>query len=158
MGGVHGDERAPVMALKTFIKSDLEDVWILPCLNMQGYKEFNHFCGDNNLNDEFTKDTTLVFIQELMEILKNNKPDLFVDMHEDVEASNDYIWTDFDNGDINEYCKENNLGLLYQPEIDEYYYSTKGTSQSFAREIGIKNCYTTETWAYSPINRRLNRN
>ncbi len=158
MGGVHGDERAPVVALTTFIKLDLEDVWILPCLNMQGHKELNHFCGDKNLNDEFREDTTLVFMQELIEILKNNKPNLFVDMHEDVEASNDYIWTDFDNDDIKEYCKANNLGLFYHPEVDEYYDSTKGTSQSFAREIGIKNCYTTETWAYSPLNRRVKRN
>ena len=98
--------------------------------------------------------------REAMEILKKNVPTTFVDMHEDVNSSNDYIWSDFDNDDlkIRNYCKANNLGMIYQPDIDEYYYSTVGTSQSFAREIGVKNCYTTETAQYAPFDKRLKRN
>jgi predicted deacylase len=160
MGGVHGEERAPVMALMTIIKDDLKDVWILPCLNIQGHRELNRFCGKKNLNGEFKEDTTVDFMQELMQILKDNVPTTFVDMHEDVESSNDYIWSDFDNDDtkVRNYCKANNLGLFYQPEVDEYYYSTVGTSQSFARKIGVKNCYTTETAQYAPFDERLKAN
>ena len=160
MGGVHGEERAPVMALMTIIKDDLKDVWVLPCLNIQGHKELNRFCGDKNLNGEFKGDTTIDFMLELMEILKNNIPDTFVDLHEDVNSSNDYIWSDFDNDDakVRVYCERHKVGLIYQPDIDEYYYSTVGTSQSFAREIGVKNCYTTETAQYAPFDKRLKAN
>ena len=163
MSGVHGEERASVMALMTILSNDLKNVWILPCLNIQGHNELNRFCGNKNLNDEFTENTTLDFMQELMDILKNNKPKIFVDMHEDTEAQNNYIWTHFSNDEyiedrVRAYCKENDLGLFYQPEVDEYYYSTIGTSQSFAERIGVPNSYTTETMQYAPFNKRLKAN
>jgi len=159
MAGVHGEERAPVMALMAMTKDDLKDVWILPCLNIQGHKELNRFCGDKNLNDEFKEETTLNFMQELIEILKNNKPKVFVDLHEDVMTENDYIWTHFDNekkleNKVRAYCKKKNIGLMYQPNI-EYY---KGSSEWFARSIGIPSCYTTETKQYAPFDERLKAN
>jgi len=159
MAGIHGEERAPVMALMTILNDGLENVWVLPCLNIQGHKELNRFCGTKNLNDEFTDETTLDFMQELMEILRNNKPKIFVDMHEDVCAENDYIWTHFSNdeyieNEVRAYCENNGIGLLYQPTI-EYY---KGSSERFAREIGVSNCYTTETRQYAPFSKRLRSN
>jgi len=159
MGGVHGEERAPVMALMTIIKDDLKDVWILPCLNIQGHKELNRFCGDKNLNEEFNEDTILDFMTELMDLLRNNKPEVFVDLHEDVCAENDYIWTHFDNekkleNKVRAYCKENKVGLLYQPHIKYY----NGSSEIFARSIGIPSCYTTETRQYAPFDKRLKMN
>jgi predicted deacylase len=159
MAGIHGEERAPVMALMTIIKDDLKNVWVLPCLNIQGHKELNRYCGDKNLNGEFKEDTTLDFMQELMEILHCNKPKVFVDMHEDVCAENDYIWSHFDNEEsvenkVRVYCKRNDVGLLYQPNI-EYY---NGCSETWARSIGIPNCYTTETKQYAPFDKRLKAN
>jgi hypothetical protein len=163
MAGVHGEETAPIIAIKTCLHDKLKDVWFLPCLNIQGYKENNRFCGTKNLNDEFRKDTKLEFMQEFLEILEKEKPEVFVDMHEDTDAANDYIWGDFDNectldGRVRKYCKDNKLGLIYQPEVDAYYYSTIGTSQSFAKNIGIKSAYTTETMQYQSYSKRLKQN
>jgi len=159
MAGVHGEERAGTMALMTIIRDDLKDVWILPCLNIQGHTELNRYCGDKNLNEEFKEDTTLNFMQELMEILRNNKPEIFVDLHEDVCAENDYIWSNFSNEKnmdkkVKNFCKKNGVGLLYQPDIDYY----KGSSEQFARKIGVPSCYTTETKQYAPFDKRLKRN
>jgi len=159
MSGVHGEERAGVMALTTILKDGLENVWILPCLNIQGHQELNRYCGDKNLNDEFRKETTLGFMQELMEILKNNKPKIFVDLHEDVCAESDYIWSHFSNEKnidkkVRSFCEKKDVGLVYQPDI-EYY---KGSSEQFARKIGIPSCYTTETKQYAPFAKRLKRN
>ena len=159
MAGVHGEERSPVMALMTIIKDDLKDVWVMPCLNIQGHKELNRYCGNKNLNGEFKEETTLDFMQELMELLKNNVPDMFVDLHEDVSTENDYIWSHFDNEEkmenkVRKYCKENKIGMMYQPDI-EYY---KGCSETFARNIGVKSAYTTETKQYAPFDERLKAN
>ncbi len=163
LGGVHGEERASAMALMHTLSDNLKNVWILPCLNKQGYEELNRLCGKKNLNEEFEEDTTLPFMHELMNILKENKPKIFVDMHEDVDASNAYIWTHFFNEKkiekkVRAYCKANDIGLTYQPDVDEYYYSTKGTSQSFAHEIGVPSSYTTETMQYAPFDKRLKQN
>ena len=113
MGGVHGEERAPVMALNTLLRDNLEDVWILPCLNRKGFEDYNRFHGKYNLNSQFKPDTPFDFMKQLMDILLNEKPKLFVDMHEDVDSHFDYIWTSFQNSkyrdDISEKNTHNNV-------------------------------------------------
>ena len=157
MSGVHGEERAGVMALLTILKNDLKDVWILPCLNVQGHKELNRFCNGDNLNHEFQGDTTIDFMQELMEIIKNNKPDLFVDLHEDTEEDCNYIWSNFKNTmnkEVELYCERNDYGYFCYPDSAYYKYS----SETWARSIGIPNAYTTESYSYQPFQDRLKVN
>jgi len=156
IGGLHGEERASVIALNTILRDNLKDVWILPCLNRQGFEEMNRFCGIKNLNKEFKDDTKLIFIKELMEILKNEKPQFVVDMHEDVDSFCDYIWTSFDNNfneEVQSFCKKEDIGLLYHPEVVEYKYSCENWIRA-----NICTAFTTETRQYSPLTRRIQMN
>ena len=157
MSGVHGEERAGVMTLISIIKDNLKDVWVLPCLNMQGHKELNRFCNGKNLNDEFREDTTIDFMRELMEVIRNNKPDLFIDLHEDTEEDCNYIWSNFKNKMNNEvelFCKRKDYGYFCYPDSGYYKYS----SESWARSIGIPSAYTTESFQYQPLQDRLKVN
>jgi len=162
MAGVHGEERASVMALNTLLRDNLEDVWILPCLNRKGFEELNRFHGKYNLNSEFKPDTKLEFMKQLMDIVENERPKLFVDMHEDVELYFDYIWTTHDN-DFNDevrlFCKKEDIGLLYCPEkfpevpdVNRYV----GDSENWARKICP--AFTTETAQYNSFNNRVRMN
>lgn len=163
MAGVHGEERAPVMALNTLLRDNLEDVWILPCLNKKGFEEFNRFHGKYNLNSQFKSDTELPFIKELMYIIQNESPKLFVDMHEDVDSHYDYIWTSFNNSkyndEVEDFCKKEDVGLLYcpekwpeQPAMNMY----KTAAEDWARKICP--AFTTETAQYNAFNNRVRMN
>lgn len=164
LGGVHGEERAPVMALESILKEDLQDVWILPCLNQKGFAENNRFRGRYNLNSEFKSDTKLEFMLQLMEIISTAKPKLFVDMHEDVDTYYNYIWTSFDNGDslnaqVRKFCRKEDIGLLYcpnkwpeSPAMNFY----RGTSETWARQICPS--FTSETAQYNSIDERISMN
>jgi len=163
MAGVHGEERAPVLALNTILQDNLEDVWILPCLNKEGYEGLNRFCNGKNLNAQFKEDTQIEFMKELMDIVSEEKPKLFVDMHEDSDAKNDYIWTHFNNkfnNQVEKFCATEDVGLIYQPEVltipqpEPNFY--KFTSETWARKFS--SAYTTETMQYSNFIRRLQMN
>jgi len=162
MAGVHGEERASVMALNTLLRDNLEDVWILPCLNRKGFEEYNRFHGKHNLNSEFKADTQLLFMKELMDIIESERPKLFVDMHEDVDSHFDYIWTTYDN-DFNDevtlFCKKEDIGLLYcpekwpeQPSMNKY----DAAAENWARKICP--AFTTETAQYNTFGNRVRMN
>ena len=165
MSGVHGEERAGVMALNKFLikhQGKINNTWILPCLNIEGFENQNRLCGTINLADEFREDTDLKFMQELLSILENNKPHIFVDLHEDCESDADYVWTHWDNFNLNpmleenlrDFCRKNSIGLKYWP--DSKYYD--GTGEKFARNILIPSAYTTETFLYQNLDVRIKRN
>ncbi len=157
ISGVHGEERAGVVALLHLVNDKPKDVWILPCLNVQGYGELNRFCNGKNLNDEFREDTDIDFMQELMEIIKNNKPELFVDLHEDISEDVNYIWTHFSNtinSEVLSFCERKDYMYLCYPNVSYY----KNSSETWARSIGITNCYTTESYQYQPFKKRLKVN
>ena len=165
MGGVHGEERASVIALNKFLikhQGKINNTWILPCLNVDGFRNENRLCGGVNLADEFKPDTDVKFMQELISLLENNKPKLFVDLHEDCMSDVDYIWTHWDNFNFNpiideklrKFCRENDVGLKYWPDTPYY----AGTSESYMRSINIPGCYTTETFLYQNIETRIKKN
>lgn len=163
MSGVHGEERAGPIAIQQLMKqypSKFEDVWVLPILNIHGYVNqyrFNNY--EFNLNTEFTQNTKLKFMKELMDILSNiDKPKLFVDLHEDSESDIDYVWASLQNkpehsDQVRKFCKETDTGLMYWPDIKYY----EGSSETFARNLGIDSCYTPETTLNKPLIDRVNK-
>ncbi len=162
ISGVHGEERAGPMAIQRLLSTEpelFENVWILPVLNIDGYnKQYRYNNYKFNLNSEFKPDTKLKFISEFMDIMKSINPSLFIDLHEDCESRSDYIWTHSDNGEkieslVRDFCKDTKTGLIYWPTIDFYKYS----SESFARSLGIKNCYTLETTLNKPLEDRVTK-
>lgn len=166
MAGIHGEEMAPIKALQETIDDykkgnyEFHNTWVLPCLNIKGYKENNRFYYDANLNGEFKDSTDIYFMYELTSILKKYNIEIFVDLHEDVDAQADYMWSTFKNDSgidnkVREFCKQINIGLIYQPPVKFY----EGSSGSFAEKLSnIKATYTTETMQYAPINDRIKRN
>jgi len=165
MGGVHGEEKAPVIALHNFLKKHhgrINNTWILPCLNVEGFQNENRLCGEINLADEFKDDTNVKFMQELLDLINNNKPRLFLDMHEDCESDADYIWTHWDNYSLNpvldeyvrKYCREKDVGLKYWPDTRYFV----GTSETYMRSILIPGAYTTETYLYQNLKKRVDKN
>jgi succinylglutamate desuccinylase len=165
MAGVHGEEIAPITALEEEIKQahtayTLENIWILPCLNVEAREQQNRFYRGINLNGEFKEESNLPFMRELVGILKQIDIEIFVDMHEDVDAYCDYIWTTFKNptnidDEVREFCNKQDVGMTYQPDVEFYRY----TSGDFGeRQDNIQATYTTETMQYAPIKNRIKRN
>ena len=171
MAGAHGEEIAPVIALESLIHKKLKNVWILPCLNKKGYGDDNRKYSilregksplDYDLNREYKLSTKLPFMKELQDLIREYKPEIFVDMHEHIDESmeNDFIWSSLanKNGEIEsklrEFCCQQRLGIIYQPTTREY----KTSSDFFARRIGVPNAYTTETYKYSSLKKRITIN
>ena len=100
-------------------------------------------------------------MQELIvNILKSNDIGIFVDMHEDVDANCDYIWSTFKNpahidNRVREFCKNKDIGMTYQPRV-EFYCHTSGDFTE--QQDNIQASYTTETMQYAPIEKRIKRN
>lgn len=153
LAGVHGEEVSPIVTLNQIIGSDLKDVWILPCLNVKGFKEMTRKDGKYNLNDEFKFDSELTYMSELCKVLEEIKPDMFVDMHEDCESDVDYIWTHKKN-DINLDGQLKDTGIFVHPGSDFY----KGTSETFMRNLGCRNAFTTEVTTEKPLEERIKKN
>ena len=173
IGGIHGEEIAPVLALEgeieraytTEMRTDkapvLENVWVLPCLNMEGREQQNRYYREHNLNSEFKETSYINFMQELVvNILQKYDIGILVDMHEDTDAHNDYIWNTFYNpsfidNQVSEFCKKLDIGMTYQPEVEFY----RGTCGDFgAEQNNINATFTTETMQYAPIEKRVERN
>lgn len=156
MSGVHGEERSGPIALRKLIhyKKDLENVWVLPCLNPLGYTQSNRLCGSYNLNSEWKDTTPVDFIRQLMALLEINTPKLFVDIHEDYEQVN-YIWSNHSNpvnieNDVRDFCYKRKVGWIVWPRDKVY----EGTSEDWAVQKGIA-AYTPEAGMYQNFDKRL---
>jgi len=153
MAGSHGEEKAPIIALEWLLEKKPKNVWVLPCLNIRGFKDDNRFYNGIstrdgvqetfNLNREYKPKTKLLFMQELQTIIRENKPEIFIDMHEHIaeESENDFIWSSLDNKDeeteskLRDFCRQYDVGITYQPIVKELKYS----SDFFARRCGVLN-------------------
>jgi len=173
VAGSHGDEKAPVIAIESILTKKLKnDVWIISCLNKQGFADENRFYSgiktrdglqeNFNLNREYRARTKLKFMKELQDIIKEYKPEIFLDMHEHIaeDTANDFIWSSLDNkneaveSNLREFCRQHKVGIIYQPLTKEY----RDSSDFFARRFGSLNAYSTETYKYNPIKRRVSMN
>ena len=163
MSGVHGEERSGPMALFNLLKrkkNRLDNIWILPVLNVKGYEELNRLCGGINIQDQFFAESKLDFVNQLVSIIGNNVPFMFVDLHEDCESEVNYIWSHWDNYTNNpmiemkvqQYCIKNNYGLTYAPDTPKM---SVGTTETYMRAIGAHSSYTAEVKMYESINKRV---
>ena len=163
MSGVHGEERSGPIALLNLLKRNrgkLNNIWILPCLNVKGYEEINRLCNGVNIQDVFYEDSSLDFVNQLISILQKNVPFIFVDLHEDCESENNYIWSHWDNytnnpmieQQIQSFCIKNDYGLTYAPNTKSM---SNGTTETFMRDLGVHSAYTCEARMYESINKRI---
>lgn len=155
MSGVHGEERSGPLALRKLVKSaELNNVWVLPCLNVEGYNGNNRLCGQFNLNSEWKETTQLDFMKQLMALLEMNKPKLFVDLHEDYEQVS-YVWSNFNNPtniekEVRDFCVKRKVGWIVWPRDKVY----EGTSEDWAQSQNIP-AYTPEVGMYNNFDKRL---
>ena len=156
MSGVHGEERSGPLALRKLIhyNKNLENVWVLPCLNLEGFNTNNRYCGTYNLNSEWKDATQVDFVKQLMALLEMNKPKLFVDLHEDYEQV-DYVWSNHNNpvnieNEVRDFCIKRKVGWIVWPRDKVY----EGTSEDWAAQKGIP-AYTPEVGMYQNFDKRM---
>ncbi len=97
-GGVHGDEPAGPEAVLAFLERDPADLLrhftflVLPCVNPWGYV---HNKRENRQGEDINRSFSEVGVREgeiARRILKGKRFDLYVDFHEDWEATGFYMY------------------------------------------------------------------
>ena len=164
MSGVHGNERSGPIAIIDFFSnpSNFKDLpiefTVCPLLNTVGWDENSRYEAHINLNRCFNQKGPK-FIQELMNLLRNNTPDYFVDLHEDFDKKEkDYLWIQEGAGSdfTKQIAKETGMGLLYWNENqDEWDFSS---SEEFIRSLGCKNAFTAEPYSLTNFTRGVKEN
>ena len=95
--GVHGDEPAGVEAILQFLERDLTDllnrfhILVLPCVNPSGYaNDTRENVKDEDINRAFKDEIPDSML--IKEQLAGRRFDIFLDMHEDYDATGTYFY------------------------------------------------------------------
>jgi predicted deacylase len=150
MSGMHGDEQAGPLALLEWLKIGGHrrllkagiSLSILPLVNDRGWEDYVRNYGRRNLNRNFNARAPQ-FLREIMSDMRRRAPRYFLDLHEDQQVRDAYIFRMKDDpSGLSEYLQN---GMRCYDMVWTPRKSWSGTSEVFARSLGCRLAATTET-------------
>jgi len=115
--GCHGNESAPVYAMQKFLKEKKfpknKRIILVPCVNPIGFVlNLENTNKDININRDFKENPNSKEAKFLKEIVEKYKPEFVVNLHEDPDEIDFYIWV---QGDREEESKKliSDLNISY---------------------------------------------
>jgi hypothetical protein len=167
ISGIHGEERAGPIALLKFLERtkkgrlipDNISLFISPILGSEGWDKRDRINDNVNLNDVWSWKSAPNYIHNVKEELKNFKPDLFFDFHEDtsIEDNEPYLWRKRSNRDfIFELQKA--VGVCRRKGNWRYIKDFNGCSENFIHSIGCRETTTIETPQSASLRSRVGFN
>ncbi|MBT4375850.1 DUF2817 domain-containing protein [archaeon] len=97
--GCHGNEPAPVYAMQKFLKIKQfprnKRIILIPCINPTGFILDSEYNKEKiNINRDFKKESLSNEANILKKIIKKYSPKFVVNLHEDPDETNFYIWVE----------------------------------------------------------------
>lgn len=160
MSGLHGDEQAGPLALLEWLEKDGHHrllkkniaLKVIPLVNDLGWDRYTRNYGRQNLNRNFDSRAP-GFLRQMMLAIEKRPPKFFLDLHEDQQVRNAYIFRMAgDASGLSEFLQANMQAydLLWKPAR-----TWGGTSEVFVRSLGCRYAATTETPRGWSLRRRI---
>jgi len=154
ISGIHGEERSGPVALLAWLESTKRrnlipknvSLLVCPIIGHEAWNNKRRFeSGRMNLNCVWNKERAPKYIHELKNELENFQPQIFVDIHEDstIKDKEPYL---FRNKKVKGLVKSLQIALWVPRKKGLWQYPEyKGTSETFACELGCGETTTLET-------------
>lgn len=149
MSGLHGDERSGPLAILEWLEatpshelmSSHYGLWIAPLINDDGWNKNSRLWNDIDLNRHFTNEAP-TFLKIIMQNLTEHAPTLFLDLHEDAERDQAYVFKCLEDSHelANALALELNADIELWSHDDEW----TGASETFVRHLGVNKSITIE--------------
>jgi hypothetical protein len=155
--GIHGEERAGPIALLKWLESDQlpnYNLTICPIVFPLAWDTGKRDPKGHNRNTVWNKDAPKV-VEHLMALVKDNPPDVYLDLHEDSEIDKKdgepYVFRHVDSEWGLELQK--NLGVSTKKGIWRKH--DQETAESFVHAAGTENASTVESNPHKPLKDRV---